>query len=221
MDETGFSPHRDHFDRAFTHVKVEDRAGIGQDVPEGTCGFDDRTRVFVIERATPAATSISDRSASRAMNWICVLFPTLIQVPLGAPVLPSPGYLKECILCTERCVLDHRHPVLLSRNITEQIPSIAYTRPTTTAGGSAAEDEEPSPRLQETNRPVFPAISSSLSPLPEVGLCPLRSRSAAFQGFPLSRVSSGNRLRPSPLDEAYYEDNNRDDEQNMDKPAHA
>ena len=32
----------------------------------------------------PEATSISARSVSRAMNWICVLFPILIQVPLGA-----------------------------------------------------------------------------------------------------------------------------------------
>ena len=49
MDETHFPPHRDHFDGVVAHVEVEDRAGIGQDVPEGTRGLDDRVGAFVVE----------------------------------------------------------------------------------------------------------------------------------------------------------------------------
>ena len=72
-------PHRDDFDGVLAHVKVKDRAGICQNIPKRARGFDDRGRTFIVEPGDARATSISDRSASRAMNWICVLFPTLIR----------------------------------------------------------------------------------------------------------------------------------------------
>ena len=49
MDETHFPPYRDRFDGVVAHVEVKDRAGIGQDVPEGTRGLDDRVGAFVLE----------------------------------------------------------------------------------------------------------------------------------------------------------------------------
>ena len=49
MDETYFTLYPDHFNGVLAHVKIENRAGIGQDVPEGTRNFDNGVGAFVVD----------------------------------------------------------------------------------------------------------------------------------------------------------------------------
>ena len=68
--------------------------GSARTYPNGLVALMTASALLFENRAIPEATSTTDRSVSRAINWICVLFPTLIPVPLGTinsaiPQLPE------------------------------------------------------------------------------------------------------------------------------------
>jgi hypothetical protein len=121
MDERDPSLHRDHFDGVFAYIKVEDRSGVSEYVPEGTCGLDDCAGAFIVETGQ-----------ARGHVHFSEIFVESDTLNLGALPNPDPAPVrrnqfghapasrKERIFVTEWRVPDQGNPVPLLRNIPEQ-----------------------------------------------------------------------------------------------------